>query len=107
MLSIERPISLIFLFSNSAFRRASSVSSVEQTGVKSAGCEKSITQLSFAQSLKVISPCVVTAVKSGAMSPILGIPLTSLTEPVVMGDSLRQSPAAGGSRKGKLRWLGG
>src|SRR5438046_10697014 len=43
--SIDRPMRRTLRLSNSAERRANSVSSVEQTGVKSAGCEKKTTHL--------------------------------------------------------------
>ncbi len=42
------------------------------TGVKSAGCEKRITQLPEYCSGKLISPWVVTALKAGALSPMRG-----------------------------------
>jgi hypothetical protein len=44
-------------------------SSVVQTGVKSLGWEKRIPQLSPSQSWKLMVPSVVSAVKSGAVSP--------------------------------------
>ena len=43
------------------------------TGVKSAGWLKRITQLPAYCSGKLISPCVVTALKAGALSPMRGI----------------------------------
>src|SRR5437763_12308474 len=57
--------------SNSGLRRAASPSSVVQTGVKSFGCEKRTPQLSPSHSWKLIVPSVVSAVKSGAVSPNL------------------------------------
>ena len=45
-------------------------SSVVQTGVKSLGCENSTPQESPSQSWKRIFPSVVSASKSGAVSPI-------------------------------------
>ena len=42
-----------------------------QTGVKSRGCENSTAQLSPIHSWKLISPSVVCAVKSGAVSPMV------------------------------------
>ena len=42
-----------------------------QIGVKSFGCEKSTAQESPIQSWKLIAPSVVSAVKSGAVSPIV------------------------------------
>ena len=56
--------------SNSGFSRAMVPSSVVQTGVKSFGCENSTTQLLPIQSWKRILPSVVSASKSGAVSPI-------------------------------------
>ena len=73
MLSTERPISLMPFASNSLERRPNSVSSVEQTGVKSAGWEKRSAHFPSRQAEKVSSPWVVIAVKSGAGSPIFGI----------------------------------
>ena len=55
--------------SNSPFRRATSPSSVVQTGVKSFGCEKRTPQPSPRYSWKLIVPSVDSAVKSGATSP--------------------------------------
>src|SRR3954452_14130935 len=46
-------------------------SSVVQTGVKSLGCEKRTAQESPIQSWKLIFPSVVSASKSGAVSPIV------------------------------------
>src|SRR5581483_4831955 len=48
-------------------------SSVVHTGVKSFGCEKSTPHESPSQSWKRIRPCVVSASKSGAVSPILSV----------------------------------
>ena len=67
--STDRPITLTFRFSNSGLRAATRPSSVVHTGVKSFGCEKSTAQLSPFQSWKLISPSVLSAVKSGASSP--------------------------------------
>ena len=64
---------MVSRLANSSARRANSDSSVVQTGVKSAGCEKRMTHFPSCQSENLIDPCVVTAVKSGASSPILGI----------------------------------
>src|SRR6187455_1389789 len=73
MLSTLTPISFVLSALNSSARLANSDSSVVQTGVKSAGCEKNTTQLSPCHSLNFIAfEWVVTAVKSGAGSPILG-----------------------------------
>ena len=42
-----------------------------QTGVKSRGCENSTAQPSPIQSWKLIAPSVVSASKSGAVSPMV------------------------------------
>src|SRR5258706_10837199 len=68
--SIERPMILVFLLSNSGFNLAMYPSSVVQTGVKSLGCENRIAHLSPIHSWKRIFPSVVSAVKSGASSPM-------------------------------------
>lgn len=57
------------LLSNCGFSLANAPSSVVHTGVKSAGCEKSIAHLSPIQSWKSISPSVVFALKFGASDP--------------------------------------
>ena len=78
--SIERPIGLTFRRSNSGLRRATYPSSVVQTGVKSRGCEKRMAQASPIHAWKLIRPSVVSAVKSGAVSPslrLIGRPLSS------------------------------
>jgi hypothetical protein len=82
MLSIERPMSFTLRSANSPLRRANSVSSVVQTGVKSAGWEKRMTQLSFpCHSEKRIAACsVVTAVKSGAGSPMRGMEYVAVSD---------------------------
>src|SRR5262245_6290154 len=59
-----------FLRSNSGFIFAMYPSSVVQTGVKSFGCENKTAHLSPIQSWKRIRPSVVSASKSGAISPI-------------------------------------
>jgi hypothetical protein len=48
------------------------MNSVVQTGVKSAGWEKKITQLPLKSSGKLMGPWVVSALKDGAFSPIRG-----------------------------------
>src|SRR5690554_5057587 len=63
-------ITLVFLLSNSSFNCAVRPSSVVQIGVKSAGCENKIAQPLPIHSWKLISPLVVVALKSGAVSPI-------------------------------------
>src|SRR6188474_2431079 len=91
MLSIETPISLQFFVSNSLLRFASSVSSVEHTGVKSAGCENRIVQLLPFHSENCSSPCVVTALKSGAVSEMRGSERVFSRRPafgVVEGDAV-------------------
>jgi hypothetical protein len=54
-----------------------------QTGVKSRGCENSTAQLSPIQSWNVISPSVVCAVKSGAVSPMV----SAMSSPGLAGSS--------------------
>src|ERR1044071_6014355 len=61
---------LALRLSNSGFRGAMVPSSVVQTGVKSFGCENSTPQESPSHSWKRILPSVVSASKSGAVSPI-------------------------------------
>ena len=67
--STEIPMSLVFRLSNSGLALAKAPSSVVQTGVKSLGWENRIPQLSPSHSWKLIVPSVVSAVKSGAVSP--------------------------------------
>src|SRR5580658_8945423 len=67
--STESPISLALRLSNSGLAFENAPSSVVQTGVKSLGWEKRIPQLSPSHSWKLIVPSVVSAVKSGAVSP--------------------------------------
>ena len=67
--STEMPITFTLRFSHSGFRRATEPSSVVQTGVKALGCENSTAQESPIHSWKLIVPWVVSAVKSGAVSP--------------------------------------
>src|SRR4051794_40518723 len=61
---------LTFLLSNCGFIFAMYPSSVVHTGVKSRGCENRTAHESPIQSWKRILPSVVSASKSGAMSPI-------------------------------------
>src|SRR3954453_21552844 len=68
--STDRPITLTPRLSNSGFSFAIRPSSVVQIGVKSLGWEKRIAQLSPIQSWNLILPSVVSALKSGAVSPI-------------------------------------
>ena len=49
------------------------------TGVKSLGCEKSTAHESPIQSWKLIGPSVVSASKSGAVSPIVKLILCPLS----------------------------
>src|SRR5947199_8915598 len=76
--STDRPITFTFRSSNSGLIFAIYPSSVVQTGVKSLGCENSTAQESPIQSWKLIVPSVVSAVKSGAVSPILSVTAASL-----------------------------
>src|SRR4051812_8141643 len=66
-LSIESPMSWVSSRSKSGARRANSESSVVQTGVKSAGCEKRTTHFPL-KSPSLIGPRVELAEKSGAGS---------------------------------------
>src|ERR1700691_3499717 len=68
--STDSPMILTPRLSNSGLSRAMVPSSVVHTGVKSWGCEHSTTQLLPIQSWKRILPSVVSASKSGAVSPI-------------------------------------
>src|SRR5271167_4137716 len=65
-----RPMILVLRRSNSGLRPAMYPSSVVHTGVKSFGCENRIAHLSPIQSWNRILPSVVSAVKSGASSPM-------------------------------------
>src|ERR1700733_12912330 len=60
-----------FRLANSFLSLATAPSSVVQTGVKSAGCEKRTPQLSPSHWWKSTLPSVVCAVKLGAVSPSL------------------------------------
>ena len=66
------PMIFTLRLANSGCSFAMEPSSVVQTGVKSFGCENRIAQPSPIQSWKWIVPCVVSAVKSGAVSLIRG-----------------------------------
>ena len=68
--STDSPTILTFLRSNSGLIFAMYPSSVVQTGVKSLGCENSTAHESPIQSWNLIGPSVVSASKSGAVSPI-------------------------------------
>merc|ERR550539_604658 len=71
--SQERAISLTPLLVNSPLSFWTLPSSVVQTGVKSAGWENRIAQLSASQLWKSILPWLVSAVKLGTMSPSKGM----------------------------------
>ncbi len=73
MLSMLSPISLVLREANHSLFWAKPLSSVVQTGVKSAGCEKRMAQLPLMYSLNFSGPWVVIASKSGAGSPMRGI----------------------------------
>src|SRR5581483_4487513 len=67
--STERPMILTPRFSNSGLIFAMYPSSVVHTGVKSLGCENRTHQLFPIHSWNRMVPSVVSAVKSGAVSP--------------------------------------
>ena len=67
--STLRPMIFVLRLSNSGFRCAIEPSSVVQTGVKSLGCENRTPHESPSHWWKRIGPSVVSAVKSGAVSP--------------------------------------
>src|SRR6185437_7118672 len=64
------PMIFVLRLSNSGLSFAIVPSSVVHTGVKSLGCENRTAQWSPIQSWNLILPCVVSAVKSGATSPM-------------------------------------
>src|SRR5947207_9636132 len=68
--STDRPITFTFLRSNSGLILAMYPSSVVHTGVKSRGCENRTAHESPIQSWNLMRPSVVSASKSGAVSPI-------------------------------------
>src|SRR5450759_5508127 len=68
--STDSPMILVLRLSKSGFMRARVPCSVVQIGVKSFGCENSMPQEFPSQSWKRIFPSVVSASKSGAVSPI-------------------------------------
>src|SRR6187551_1619535 len=68
--STESPMIFTSRRSNSGLIFAMYPSSVVHTGVKSFGCEKRTAQESPIQSWNLIGPSVVSASKSGAVSPI-------------------------------------
>src|SRR3954470_12930112 len=76
--STDRPITFTFRRSNSGLIFAMYPSSVVHTGVKSFGCENSTTHESPIQSWNRIVPSVVSASKSGAVSPICKLISASL-----------------------------
>src|SRR4029078_4341380 len=67
--STDRAIPLTLRFSNSLLSLAEPLSSVVQTGVKSAGCENSTPHLSPRYSWNLILPSDDSCSKSGAMLP--------------------------------------
>src|SRR6266567_5448275 len=71
-------MTLVLRLSNSGLSLAMYPSSVVQTGVKSLGCENRIAHLSPIHSWNRIVPSVVSAVKSGASSPMRTGMLTSM-----------------------------
>ena len=85
--STERPISLVLRLSNSGLALENAPSSVVQTGVKSFGWENRIPQLSPSHSWKLMVPSVVSAVKSGAVSPSR----TAMCPPGIVNVCLRWS----------------
>src|SRR5579872_5970405 len=80
--STERPINFTLRRSNSGLILARWPSSVVQIGVKLRGCEKSTPHESPSQSWKLITPSVVWASKSGAVSPRLSAIVILLFEVV-------------------------
>lgn len=68
--STERPMTFTPRSSKSGLSLATVPSSVVHTGVKSLGCEKRMAQSPCFQSWKLMVPCVVSVVKSGASSPM-------------------------------------
>src|SRR5437588_12014445 len=79
--STDRPMIFTPRRSNSGLIEAMYPSSVVQTGVKSFGCENSTAHESPIQSWKRILPSVVSASKSGAVSPIWSAIRSSLFGP--------------------------
>src|SRR5215211_4544558 len=69
--STESPMIFTFRLSNSGLIFAMYPSSVVHTGVKSLGCENRTTHESSIHSWKLIGPSVVSAWKSGAVSPMV------------------------------------
>src|SRR6516225_11713800 len=68
--SMLMPMIFVLRLSNSGLSFAMYPSSVVHTGVKSLGCEKRIAHESPIHEWKRIRPSVVSAMKSGAVSPI-------------------------------------
>src|SRR6266581_1716378 len=93
------PRTLVLRRSNSGLTCAMYPSSVVQTGVKSLGCENRTAHESPIQSWKRIGPSVVSASKSGAVSPICRAISSSSGPKVVEGSvmppgSVSQGPQA-------------
>src|SRR5678815_3675591 len=84
--STERATTFVLRLSNSGLRLAMYPSSVVQTGVKSLGWENRIPQELPSHSWKLIVPCVVSAVKSGAVSAIRNDMVVSSEELVVSSE---------------------
>src|SRR5690349_4943893 len=81
-------MTLVLRLSNSGLSFAMYPSSVVQTGVKSLGCEKRIAHLSPIHSWKRIFPSVVSAVKSGASSPMR----TAIFASIIVAGSAQGAP---------------
>src|ERR1700724_3656503 len=97
--STLRPMILHFRFVKSGSSPAMYPSSVVHTGVKSFGCENRIAQPSPIHSWKLIVPCVVSAVKSGATSLIRGtVFVTGGTVAVLMVALLEKIRSSGKCR---------
>src|SRR2546430_13076649 len=67
--STDRPMIFVFRLSNSGLMEAMYPSSVVQTGVKFLGWENRTTHESPAHSWNLIGPSLLSASKSGAVSP--------------------------------------
>src|SRR6056300_1346739 len=90
---MERAIALTLRFANSLSSAAVRPSSVVHTGVKSAGWLKKTAHAPFFQSWNDISPSVVSAWKSGAVSPSLSDIVGSSCVVVAAGGSVAGSGA--------------
>src|SRR5215467_9379356 len=92
--SADSPMILTFLRSNSGLIFARYPSSVVQTGVKSLGCENSTAHESPIHSWKLIGPSVVSAWKSGALSPMASVIVVLLLSRMVLCVSRWNHPGA-------------